>query len=105
MSAKGQKKMWKKVRDAVNRNGIVRRISIRKSSRVKKYPSSRAPDYEPEEKEWVIIMTGGGFAKATHPAWFDVIVSWFHHLRRLHRTTVTFFTFTDLIFFSFFSYL
>ena len=53
-ATKPQKKMWKKMRDAVNRtNGIVRRISIRKSGRVKKYPSSstRAPDFEPEEKE------------------------------------------------------
>ncbi|XP_038076162.1 protein still life, isoform SIF type 1-like isoform X2 [Patiria miniata] len=34
---KHKPKMWNKLKDAVNRNGLVRRISIRKSSRVRKY--------------------------------------------------------------------
>ncbi|XP_022081626.1 protein still life, isoform SIF type 1-like isoform X2 [Acanthaster planci] len=34
---KHKPKVWNKLRDAVNRNGLMRRISIRKSSRVRRY--------------------------------------------------------------------
>ena len=37
MSAGASGKVWTRLKDKVNRNGIVRRISIRRSSRVKKY--------------------------------------------------------------------
>ncbi|XP_071801624.1 rho guanine nucleotide exchange factor TIAM1-like isoform X2 [Asterias amurensis] len=54
---KHKHKKWSKFKDAVNRNGLVRRISIRKSSRVKKYGDTGEEndedfnDYLPEHFE------------------------------------------------------